>query len=831
MLRIKKIILMRKLLLPVTLLVFLGLMSLNLLMATPSSASLVLGTKNADSTALWSTAQIKSGCYSVYLNSGSVTAGDGDEARIRITMPAGTTLNDINSISWWEFNVAGYPPHVDIKIDTDGNGTEDDALVIEYAYNGHIGETPMPYGAVLGAWYKTFSDDGNGPSVIDNTAYAWLSSGPAGGPGIIGGTLTQWKAGSVGGSTVNGDIAVIALEIEVDNWVVSSEAYVDDIAINGVSQYGSIPDAPLVLSTKNAQSTAQWSTAQVKNGYSSVLLDTGSVTAGDGDEARIKIPMPAGTTLSDISSISWWEYNVLGYPPHVDIKVDTDGNGTEDDALVIEYAHNSMTHYAVGSMPYGAVTGAWYQTFNDDGDGPSVIDNAAFAWLSSGAAGPPPPDGVNFIGGTLANWKAGAVVGSTISGTTAVTALEIEVDNWVVNSKAYVDDIAINWVSQYGNVDGEQCYDGNTIAGDGCTATCQLEGLPDLVISSITGPSTAEAGESIDVKVMTKNKGSGWAASTITRLYFSTDTILDDSDTPLGSSDIPALAAGVTNIVLSISVTIPTGIGGKYYIIAKADADAAITETNETNNTKSMGKSVSVGSDLFVYAFTAPKTADADTDISITDKTKNKGPANADASTTRFYLSTNMTLDAGDGSPLGSRPVDPLAAKESSVATTSVHLPTGIAGIYYIIVKADADNDLAETNEDNNTRFRKIEISGGPNLVVSLSAPLSAGAGDSIDVYDTTANTGSVAAGASTTRFYLSTNNTFNSGDTPLGSRAVPELAATSGSSTETTSLIIPEDTEGGTYYIIARADANGQVAETNEKDNTGSSAAITISP
>ncbi len=212
-----------------------------------------LTTKNADSTAEWSTAQVKSGGYAVHLDSGTTTAGEGDEARIRIEISEDKTLNDITSISWYEYLVAGYPPHVDVMIDIDGDGEEDDALVFEYAYNSgsHYTEAPMPYGALTGAWYQTFSDDGNGPGVIDDSAYAWLTSqaaGPLGGGfgdnGHYGTTLGEWKAGK---TTPPGDISgattITALEIEVDNWVVNSEAYVDDIIVNGYPCYGLIQDA------------------------------------------------------------------------------------------------------------------------------------------------------------------------------------------------------------------------------------------------------------------------------------------------------------------------------------------------------------------------------------------------------------------------------------------------------------------------------------------------------------------------------------------------------------------------------------------------------------
>jgi len=86
-------------------------------------------------------------------------------------------------------------------------------------------------------------------------------------------------------------------------------------------------------------------------------------------------------------------------------------------------------------------------------------------------------------------------------------------------------------------------------------------------------------------------------------------------------------------------------------------------------------------------------------------------------------------------------------------------------------------------------------------------------------VSDTTKNQGGGGADASTTRFYLSTNSTFDLSDLPLGSRAIPALAP-GATSSGTTSVTIPTGTAVGTYYVIARADADGIVTETAETNN-----------
>jgi hypothetical protein len=76
------------------------------------------------------------------------------------------------------------------------------------------------------------------------------------------------------------------------------------------------------------------------------------------------------------------------------------------------------------------------------------------------------------------------------------------------------------------------------------------------------------------------------------------------------------------------------------------------------------------------------------------------------------------------------------------------------------------------------------------------------------------------AAGASTTRFYLSTNASFSPDDVPLtGYRLVPALAP-GASVAGATSLVIPANVVPGSYFLLARADADGEVGESLETNN-----------
>ena len=147
----------------------------------------------------------------------------------------------------------------------------------------------------------------------------------------------------------------------------------------------------------------------------------------------------------------------------------------------------------------------------------------------------------------------------------------------------------------------------------------------------------------------------------------------------------------------------------------------------------------------------------------MTDTTKNTGGGASE--TTAFYLSTNTTFDAGD-TRFGSRSVGPLAGGTQSIGSTSVVLPVVTPGTYYIITNADDGADVEETQENNNVRFTSIQI--GPDLVSSVTAPITAVAGATITVNDTIRNYGAnTAVGASTTRFYLSLNTTLDADASP----------------------------------------------------------------
>jgi subtilase family serine protease len=280
--------------------------------------------------------------------------------------------------------------------------------------------------------------------------------------------------------------------------------------------------------------------------------------------------------------------------------------------------------------------------------------------------------------------------GASSSGSVSLTIpAGTSVGTWFVIAKADGDD-AVAETSEANNTQSRSVIIG-----------------PDLVVNAFTAPSGG-AGQAMTVTDTIRNQGGGATPVTTTRYYLSTNGSLEAGDTLLGSRSVPGLAPGASDTG-STSLVIPAGTAtGSYFIIAKADGDDALAETNETNNL--YARSITVGPDLGIANLLHPSAAGAGTTFTVTDTTRNFADGAAPASTTRFYLSTNTTLDGSDVL-LGSRSVGALGAGASETGATSITIPAGTAaGYYYLLAKADGDDALVETNEFNNVLVRVLQV-------------------------------------------------------------------------------------------------------------------------
>ncbi len=204
----------------------------------------------------------------------------------------------------------------------------------------------------------------------------------------------------------------------------------------------------------------------------------------------------------------------------------------------------------------------------------------------------------------------------------------------------------------------------------------------------------------------------------------------------------------------------------------------------------------------------------------------NQGGAAAVASNLKYYLSTDNAYGAGDVL-LATDAVAALNASASVAVSEVVTIPLSTAaGSYYILFVADADAQVTESNENNNVGSVALTVtsaSGNPDLIVLYPAasPTALTAGQTTTASCTVQNQGTASAAASNLKYYLSTDNAYSTGDTYLATDAVATLAI-GASAAVSEVLTIPAATAAGTWYIVYFADADAQVAESSETNNTG---------
>jgi hypothetical protein len=372
--------------------------------------------------------------------------------------------------------------------------------------------------------------------------------------------------------------------------------------------------------------------------------------------------------------------------------------------------------------------------------------------------------------------------------------------------------------------------------------------LPDLIATATFHASEVVPGATIFITVITTNRSTtaGVGPST-TRVYLSADTNVDDGDILVGSVAVPALEPTPNpkdpNFVAhknttAIQVTLPTGTGWTYNLLAVADADNAYAESNEGNNVGVSSKPLTPPTtppgppprpDLIATTTFHSSEVVAGATATVTVITTNRSKAvGVGPSTTRVFLSANTIFDGGAillGSvavpALDAQPAVKIAGFEPHKNTTAIQVtfPTGPVGTYHLLTISDADSADAESDEGNN-----LDVSAPLTLffqdlvVTTVRAPGNTLAGAAIAVRDTVANLGNIQAPPSRTNYYLSHDAVLDASDVLLGSREIP-LLDVGASDLGVTPLVIPDNTAPGCYFIIASADAGNAIAERSESN------------
>ena len=356
--------------------------------------------------------------------------------------------------------------------------------------------------------------------------------------------------------------------------------------------------------------------------------------------------------------------------------------------------------------------------------------------------------------------------------------------------------------------------------------------LPDLVLTSVSGPASANIGQQINITSIVRNQGQSEAVPSRTGIYLSTDSTVTTSDTLIGYSSVASLAEGVEQTSIT-AATIPANLTpGTYYIGAIADYAMSVTESDESHNAL-VGNQITITSlppDLVVTSISAPAGAGIGGQITAAVTVKNQGAGNASGFYTALYLSADTAITASD-LRLATAWVAGLAAGAQQTVNITGTIPVSFTpGAYYTGALADFSNMVKEADKTNNAKTGSQMTVSGPDLVVtSLSAPAGAGTGGQITATVTVKNQGAGNTGAFYTAFYLSTDNSITASDIRLATAYVAGLAAGAQRTVNITGTI-PMTFTPGTYYTGAIADYGNSIKEPDKTNNAKTGSQITVS-
>jgi subtilase family serine protease len=380
------------------------------------------------------------------------------------------------------------------------------------------------------------------------------------------------------------------------------------------------------------------------------------------------------------------------------------------------------------------------------------------------------------------------------------------------------------------NVDG--ATDEASEANNTRATAAVMIGLPDYTVKSVTANKAAvAAGGSFSVTHAVRNAAAApnTAPPSVSELFLSNDNVLDGGDVSLGTVAVAAINPGASRSATR-TVLVPGGTApGQYWVIAVANT-GDIVEVNDANNVGVSTKSIIVGPDL--TPTTTPATPSAKTPgaiFNVTTAVKNQGGGAAGPFDVTVYLSTDAAFGGGDVAVGTRRVTAGLAAGATSSGPVTVTMPASqTAGTYFLIVRADAGNEVTEASETNNERANAVQFIVGTDLTPTATpaTPTAKAPGATFNVTTRVKNLGGAAAAPFDVTVYLSTDATFGGGDLAVGTRRVIAGLAAGATSSGPVTVTIPANQSAGAYFLIVRADAAGEVTEANETNNERATAA-----
>lgn len=393
-----------------------------------------------------------------------------------------------------------------------------------------------------------------------------------------------------------------------------------------------------------------------------------------------------------------------------------------------------------------------------------------------------------------------------------------------------------------------QLYEGtnasNNVTGSG--ARVLVNPLVDHIVTSVSGADTTTAGRPYTTTWTVKNIG--YNPGNIFYYYFWYDAVYFSTDSVFNNNAIPA-----SNFVNTTrlernqtysetkTATVPNIPTGDYYVFVKTNYNSAIFAEKVVNNNANLIRNESGAAkkihviqpplpDLVDTILSIPVSAAIGQPLTIVHKVTNSGVGVTYPSgwSNSAWLSTDFIPgNAGDLLLTTVNRSGNLLPGQSytDTVTTTLNILTP-PGNYILLLKADVNNAVFESNDTNNVAYGYITVySPAPSdlVVHNIMKPDTAWLGYTIDTAKWVVGNISVnnAAGISSDGIYLSKNMVLDSTAVLLGIKNKTINLPPLGKDTISLQPLITGVTEGN-YNVLVKTDLLNNITESDKTNNTG---------
>jgi hypothetical protein len=371
----------------------------------------------------------------------------------------------------------------------------------------------------------------------------------------------------------------------------------------------------------------------------------------------------------------------------------------------------------------------------------------------------------------------------------------------------------------------------------------------DLQPTRVRVTGIAQAGNDLQLNVETTIRNFGTVASPAFsyKLYLSQDTIFDPPLADGGVSDSEIVTPGPRGpftlnpnavVVDSAGGVAPRPTSGTFYVLAVADPEALVTETNENNNVFATSTPFFAGVDLVAESVSGPPSAGPGDPVTVSYTFTNQGFDPPGVVPFKIYLSADTVFSQDDRQVFsGTRAV---SGGETVIAQSTFLLPSTVPAEDYFILLVLDDGPTAgvivEVSDANNQVFSRarmqvrqadliVERIRVARPVTPFETATAAFFGESIRIEATVRNQGGASAPNVSLIFYLSDNETLNGLTDPFICDEGPFALAPGTSRTVEKTCTVPslavsgQPLVRGPFFFFAAATAAG-LAETDPSNN-----------